>query len=223
MKVETVVIGEFQAQSHIVIDEASGECAIVDTGENGAGIASAVERLGAKPVIILLTHGHLDHAGGLAAVRRRFPDVPIAMSEKDREWVARLPEQGIMFGVRLEPAPKVDRFLAEGETVAIGRDVKLRAIFTPGHTQGGITFFDEKARTAFVGDTLFQGSIGRTDLPGGSLRMLLASIREKLFPLGDDVVCYSGHGPKTTIGEERRTNPFLTDGAEEEMEDGLFG
>jgi glyoxylase-like metal-dependent hydrolase (beta-lactamase superfamily II) len=217
VRVETIVIGMFAAQSHIAMDEATGECAIVDAGESGAGIADAVARLGATPRIVLLTHGHIDHAGGLAEVRRRFPGVPIAMNEADRPWVEALAEQGRMFGLRVESAPPVDRFLADGETIAIGRDVKLRAIFTPGHTEGGTTFFDEAARAAFVGDTLFQGSIGRTDLPGGSFRTLIASVKTRLFPLGDDVRCYCGHGPATTIGRERRANPFLQPGAEEEL------
>lgn len=217
MRVETVVIGMFAAQSHIVVDEATNDCAIVDTGESGAGIADAVARLGATPRIVLLTHGHIDHAGGLSEVRRRFPGVPIAANALDREWIEGLARQGLMFGLRVEKAPPVDRFIADGETVAIGRDVKLRAIFTPGHTAGGTTFFDEAARVALVGDTLFQGSIGRTDLPGGDSRTLIASIRLRLLPLGDDVRCFCGHGPDTTIGREHRQNPFLQPGAEEEL------
>jgi glyoxylase-like metal-dependent hydrolase (beta-lactamase superfamily II) len=218
MKIETVVIGNFQAQSHIALDEATGECAIIDTGEDGRGIEAVVKRLGATPKLVLLTHGHLDHAGGLARVRRAFPGVPIVMNERDLGWVENLERQGLMFGVRLEAAPRPDRFVKDGEEIAIGRDVRLRAIFTPGHTEGGTTFFAEKERVAFVGDTLFQGSVGRTDLPGGSFRTLVASIRERLFPLGDDVTCYSGHGPATTIGEERRSNPFLKPGAENEFD-----
>jgi glyoxylase-like metal-dependent hydrolase (beta-lactamase superfamily II) len=190
MRVETVAIGMFQAQAHLVVDEPTGECAIIDTGEDGAGIASAVARLGATPKIVLLTHGHIDHAGGLAEVRRRFPGVPIVMNELDRDWVEHLPRQGLMFGLRVEAAPPPDRFVSD----------------------------DEAGRRAFVGDTLFRGSIGRTDLPGGSFRTLIASIRERLFPLGDDVVCYCGHGPETTIGRERATNPFLAPGAEERFE-----
>jgi glyoxylase-like metal-dependent hydrolase (beta-lactamase superfamily II) len=217
MKVETVVIGMFAAQSHIVVDEATKECAIVDTGESGEGIEEAVKRLGATPRIVLLTHGHLDHAGGLARVRRAFPGVPIAVAEADLPWVERLAEQGRMFGVKLEAAPRPELFVKDGATFDVG-GITLRAVFTPGHTEGGVTFFAEKERTAFVGDTLFKGSIGRTDLPGGSMRTLLRSIRERLFPLGDDVVCYTGHGPQTTIGAERRKNPFLRPGVEDEMD-----
>ena len=217
MKVETVVIGMFAAQSHIVVDPATNDCAIIDTGESGEGIEEAVRKLGASAKLVLLTHGHLDHAGGLARVRRAFPAIPIVMCKHDLTWVENLPRQGLMFGVRLEPAPPPDRFVEDGEEIALG-DLRLRTIYTPGHTEGGVTFFAEKQRVAFVGDTLFQGSIGRTDLPGGSLHTLLKSIRERLFPLGDDVRCYTGHGPSTTIGKERLHNPFLRPGAEEELE-----
>lgn len=217
MKVITVPIGLFQAQSHIVIDEETGDCAIVDTGESGAGIAAAVARAGARPRIVLLTHGHLDHAGGLAEVRRRFPDAPIAVHERDRKMVEGIVVQGAYFGIELESPPPIDRLLEDGEEIAIGRGVRLRVIWTPGHTPGGVTYFEPAARAAFVGDTLFQGSVGRTDLPGGSFRALLASIRERLLPLGDDVVCYCGHGPETTLGRERRFNPFLRPGTAEEL------
>ena len=199
----------FASFSYLAIDEASGECAIIDTGDSGAGIVEAVTRAGAKPTMILLTHGHIDHAGGLAAMRRAFPDIPILYSEKDRPWVENLSKQGLMFGLEVEAAPPATAFIAEGETFKIGQELTLRAICTPGHTEGGITFFAEKERVAFVGDTLFSGSVGRTDLPGGSMPTLVRSIRERLFPLGDDVVCWCGHGPSTTIGKERRTNPFV--------------
>jgi len=218
VKVETVVIGMFQAQAHIALDEATLECAIIDTGEDGSGIEEAVRRLGAKPVAVLLTHGHIDHAGGLARMKAAFPGVPVLMNERDAGWVETLPHQGMMFGVRVRPAPPPDRFLRDGEEIAVGRDVRLRAVFTPGHTEGGTTYFDERARAAFVGDTLFERSVGRTDLPGGSFRALVRSIRERLFPLGDDVRCYCGHGPATTIGEERRQNPFLRPGIEDELD-----
>jgi glyoxylase-like metal-dependent hydrolase (beta-lactamase superfamily II) len=217
MKVATVVIGMFQAQSHLAIDEASGECAIVDAGESGEGIAEAVARLGVVPRIVLLTHGHIDHAGGLAELRRRFPGVPIAMNPADLPLVEALPAQGRFFGLRVERPPAIERYLRDGEIIEIGRSLRLRAIFTPGHTLGGTTFYDEAARAAFVGDTLFRGSIGRTDLPGGNFVTLIESIRARLFALPDDVVCYCGHGPATTIGEERRTNPFLEPGAAERL------
>jgi glyoxylase-like metal-dependent hydrolase (beta-lactamase superfamily II) len=218
MRVESVTIGMFAAQSHVAIDEASGACAIIDAGEDARGIETVVRRAGARPEKILLTHGHIDHAGGLAALRRAYPGVPILMNERDRAWVERLAEQGLMFGLRVEPAPAPDGFLEDGQVIEVG-GLRLRTIFTPGHTEGGTTFFAERERVAFVGDTLFRGSVGRTDLPGGSFRTLLRSVRERLLPLGDDVVVYSGHGPKTTIGEERRENDFIQPGVEERIGD----
>lgn len=221
LRVETIEIGLFQSQSHLAIDEASGECAIIDTGESGAGIAEAVARLGVKPTLVLATHGHLDHVGGLSAVRRAFPDIPIRMNRLDLRWLRNLERQGLMFGVELEPAPPLETigFFEEGEEIAVGRDVRLKTIFTPGHTEGGATFFEPTARVAFVGDTLFHLSVGRTDLPGGSFRTLLASIRQKLLPLGDDVRCHCGHGPSFTIGGERRQNPFVQPGIEDRLGD----
>lgn len=219
MKIETVTSGNFQSQTHIAVDEATGECAIIDTGEDGRGIETVVRRLGATPKMVLLTHGHLDHAGGLAAVRRAWPDIPILMHESDLPWVENLEQQGRMFGIRLERPPPVStiRTFKDGDEIAVGRDIKLETIFTPGHTEGGTTFYAARDKIAFVGDTLFQGSVGRTDLPGGSFRTLVRSIRERLFPLGDDVRCYCGHGPSFTLGEERRNNPFVRIGIEDQL------
>lgn len=209
MRVESVVIGMFASQSHIVVDEATGACAIIDTGDSGRGIETVVARIGARPEMILLTHGHIDHAGGLAAVRRAWPKIPIYLNKLDQDWVDQLERQGQMFGLPVEKAPPIDRFLSDGELIPLGKDVVFKTIFTPGHTEGGVTFLVESRKVAFVGDTLFKGSVGRTDLPGGSFPTLYRSIQERLLTLDDAVVCYSGHGPKTTIGEERRSNPFI--------------
>lgn len=214
MRVEVVTIGRFQSQSYLVIDEATSRCAIIDAGESGRGIAEAVARHGVEPAAVLLTHGHLDHAGGLAEVRRRFPHVPIHGHPADVPMVEAMPLQGRMFGIEIEAAPPLDETLVDGAAIRIGDGVSLRVIATPGHTPGGVTFHDEAAGVCFCGDTLFRGSVGRTDLPGGSGRTLLRSIRERLLALPDDTRCYPGHGAATTIGEERRQNPFLQPGAE---------
>ncbi|MFC1707750.1 MBL fold metallo-hydrolase [Planctomycetota bacterium] len=214
MRVETVSIGMFQAQAHIAIDEATSECAIIDTGENGVGIKEAVDRIGAKPVFVLLTHGHIDHAGGLAEMRRCYPEVPIRMHKGDLPYVENMVTQGRMFGVEVEPAPPLDTFLHGGEQIDIGSGVCLKVIATPGHSPGGVVFYEPHAHVAFVGDTLFQGSIGRTDLPGGSAKTLLSSLRERVLTFPEETRCYTGHGPSTTVGEEKAHNPFLRPGAE---------
>lgn len=212
MKIESVVIGMFQSNAHIVVDDATGDCAIVDTGDSGKGIAAAVKRLGVRPTMVLLTHGHLDHAGGLAEVRRHFPAIPIYLHPKDRPMVERMVDQGRMFGLRMEAAPPVDHDLAEGQVIDLGKGTRFHVIETPGHTPGGVVFYEPHEGVALVGDTLFEGSIGRTDLPGGDAATLNRSLQERLLSLPDPTRCLTGHGGETTIGRERRSNPFLQRG-----------
>jgi len=214
MRVEIVTVGMFQSHSYLVICEETSRCAVVDTGDSGRGIAEAVAEHGLELVAVLLTHGHLDHAGGLAEVRRRFPGVPIHGHPDDAPLIEAMPLQGRMFGIPVDPAPPLDETLADGQVIAIGETVSLRVIATPGHTPGGVSFYDQAAGVCFCGDTLFQGSVGRTDLPGGDGSTLLRSIRERLLSLPDETRCYPGHGAATTIGEERAGNPFLQPGAE---------
>jgi glyoxylase-like metal-dependent hydrolase (beta-lactamase superfamily II) len=206
MILETVVIGLFQANAYVLGCEETREAVIIDTGESGAGILEALEEKDLKAKYILLTHGHVDHAGGLRYLKEELEDVEILMHPGDQFLLEHMPEAALLFGVRVERPPQVDRYLKEGDEVRFGVE-KLKVIATPGHTPGGISFYSDGS--IFVGDTLFQGSIGRTDLPGGSYGTLIDSIKKKILPLGDDVVVYSGHGPVTTVGFERRHNPFL--------------
>jgi glyoxylase-like metal-dependent hydrolase (beta-lactamase superfamily II) len=160
---------------------------------------------------ILLTHAHIDHAGGTAELARRLK-LPIEGPHPgDQFWIDGLPEQARMFGLpgceRFTP----DRWLDEGDRVQLG-DVEFEVRHCPGHTPGHVIFYSPADRLAFVGDVLFAGSIGRTDFPGGNYDTLIRAIREKLFPLGDDVRFVPGHGPMSTFGEERRSNPFVGDG-----------
>ena len=178
------------------------------SGGNVDRILKAVEEAGVKVEKILVTHGHLDHVGAVAELSERL-EVPVeGPQEEDRFWIASLEEQGRIFGFGNARSFEPDRWLEDGDTVFVGKRV-LRVLHCPGHTPGHVVFFDEEARLAIVGDVIFQGSIGRTDFPGGSHDVLVRSIREKLFPLGDDVEFLPGHGSSSTFGEERRDNPFV--------------
>jgi glyoxylase-like metal-dependent hydrolase (beta-lactamase superfamily II) len=161
----------------------------------------------------------LDHVGGVAALKKLRPRADVIIHEADEPLYRALPEQPAWIGVPrsqwaalgfdFEEPPSIDRYWTDGEIYAVG-NLAFRVLHCPGHTPGHVVLFSEEERKVFVGDCLFAGSIGRTDLPGGSSEQLIASLMEKIVPLGDDVVVYSGHGELTTIGHERRTNPFLT-------------
>jgi len=163
-------------------------------------------------VKILLTHGHIDHAGGTAELAAQL-GVPVeGPQEEERFWIDQLPQQGQMFGFPRVEAFIPDRWLNDGDKVSFG-NVSLDVLHCPGHTPGHVVFFNAKEKLAVVGDVLFQGSIGRTDFPRGDHDTLIHSIRSKLWPLGDDVAFIPGHGPMSTFGEERRNNPYVADRA----------
>jgi glyoxylase-like metal-dependent hydrolase (beta-lactamase superfamily II) len=205
VKIETFPMGVFQVNSHLVFCEKTGHCVVVDPGDEPGILLKRLERLGVDPQAVLLTHGHLDHVAGLAAVKRAF-DVPAYLHPADRFLVETFAQQAAMFGLDLESPPLPERELTPGASFVLG-ECALRILHTPGHSPGSVTFVHGK--DAISGDVLFAGSIGRTDLPGGDLPTLLHSIDEVLVPLGDDVTIHPGHGPKTTVGRERAGNPFL--------------
>ena len=159
---------------------------------------------------ILITHAHLDHAGGTAELARRSA-VPIEGPQQgDQFWIEQMPAQARMFGFPPSEAFVPDRWLQHGDRVTVGA-LEFEVLHCPGHTPGHVVFFQREAHYAIVGDVIFAGSIGRTDFPRGDHAQLLASIRERLFPLGDDITFLPGHGPESTFGEERRHNPFVAD------------
>lgn len=210
MKVIIIPVTQFVQNCTLLCCEATGKAAVVDPGGDLDRIVAAADNAGAVIEKILLTHAHIDHAGAAAALARRL-GVPVEGPHRaDQFWLDALPQQSLMFGFPAAQAFTPDRWLDNGETVAFGK-VQLEVYHCPGHTPGHVVFFHRQSHTAIVGDVLFKGSIGRTDLPGGDHETLLRSIRERLWPLGDAVRFVPGHGPTSTFGEERRSNPFVGD------------
>ena len=206
MKVVPIPNGQFVENCYLVIDDAGGECAIIDPGEEAGLIAHKVATAGVKPVAIWLTHAHLDHILGVARLKADS-GAPVYLHPGDRALYDHVPEQAVAFGMRAEPLPAPDRALAHGDVLKVGT-LEFRVRHAPGHSPGSVVF--EGQGVAFGGDVLFQGSIGRTDLPGGDFETLLRSIERELLTLPDSTIVYCGHGPETTVGRERRANPFLT-------------
>jgi hydroxyacylglutathione hydrolase len=186
------------------------QAAVVDPGGDLEAILEEVERQGVTLVSILLTHSHIDHAGGTAELVRRLGLRIQGPHRADRPWIDNLEQQSAMFGFPKVETFEPDRWLEQGDRVTLGEE-ELEVLHCPGHTPGHLVFFHRGDRLALVGDVLFKGSIGRTDFPLGDHRDLLDSIRLKLWPLGDDVRFIPGHGPMSSFGEERRSNPFVKD------------
>ena len=219
MIIEQITVTAFQQHARILGCEETRRAVCVDPGEETGEIVGALERLGLELQAVALTHAHMDHVGGVAALKRARPAAEVILHEADEPLYFALPQQPALlgiprerwadFGFEYEPPPAVERHWQDNETYRVGR-LELKVLHCPGHTPGHVVLFEPNERKVFVGDCLFAGSVGRTDLPGGSTRQLMDSIHNKILPLGDDVVVYSGHGPETTIGRERRTNPFLT-------------
>ncbi len=212
MKVAIVPVTPFQQNCSILVDEATGKAAVVDPGGDLDRIMAALANTGATLEKIFLTHGHVDHCSGAAELRRRT-GVPIEGPQReDAFWIAQLPASAERFGLPGAQAFEPDRWLEDGDTVSFG-GVTLQVRHCPGHTPGHVVFYSAPDRLAIVGDVLFAGSIGRTDFPRGDHAALLDSIATRLWPLGDDVTFIPGHGPVSTFGEERESNPFVSDRA----------
>ena len=211
MIVEMLTVGPFQENCYVVGDEVSGEGALVDPGDEATRIALAVEQTGLEIGQIIITHAHIDHVGAIASLVAEYV-CPVLMHEEAEAMLKTVPQQAMMMGLRFGQVPKVDRHVADEEVLEVG-SLRLRSLYTPGHAPGHLAFLVEGEEVVFSGDALFAGSVGRVDLPGGSMEVLMRSIEERLLPLPDDTRVLSGHGPETTIGRERMTNPFLRGGA----------
>jgi glyoxylase-like metal-dependent hydrolase (beta-lactamase superfamily II) len=214
MHTATAAVGPFFKNGFVVSCEETREGVLIDPGDEVDALIREARAGGVQVKAILLTHAHVDHISGVARAKAAF-DVPVWLHRDDLFLYDAAVEQGMMFGLRVERQPPVDRFYEPGSTFAFGRYV-AEPRHTPGHCPGGVCLAigraDEASRELFVGDTLFAGSIGRTDLPGGDHATLLRSIRDVLFAFPDVAVVHPGHGPDTTIGAEKRTNPFLGSG-----------
>jgi glyoxylase-like metal-dependent hydrolase (beta-lactamase superfamily II) len=211
LRIETQATGPFMKNGFVIACEKTGDAALVDPGDEVAGLLDYATRHKLAIRSILLTHAHVDHITGVAAAKRAL-GVDVYLHRDDLFLYNAALQQGAMFGVRVEAPPPVDQFYTPGQVIGFG-DVEVRPHHTPGHCPGGVclqvTVRGDEGQDLIVGDTLFAGSIGRTDLPGGDYDTLIASIRTVLFSFGDDARVHPGHGPSTTIGAERRTNPFL--------------
>ena len=206
LKVAIVPVTPIEQKCTVITDEASGQTAVGDPGGDVDRIVAALEGMTASA--IWLTHGHLDHAGGAAELAERLGLQVIGPDRRDEMLLQNIVRQGQMYGLGGFRDCVPDRYLVEGDTVSLGEQV-FDVLHCPGHTPGHVVFVNKAARFAQVGDVLFRGSVGRTDFPYGDGAALIASIKTKLLPLGDDVAFVCGHGPGSTIGAERVGNPFL--------------
>jgi len=212
LKVLLVPVTPFEQNCSILICEETLKAAIVDPGGDLPRILQALSNANVTPEKILLTHGHIDHCAGAPALSKEL-NIPIeGPHEAERFWLEQLPMQSQRFGFPQAESFEPNRWLVDGDQVTVG-NVHLDVKHCPGHTPGHVVFYSANDGLAVVGDVLFAGSIGRTDFPRGNHADLIRAIKEKLFPLGDDIVFVPGHGPTSTFGQERKTNPYVGDGA----------
>lgn len=209
MIINVLEVGPIMANCYIIGCEETKEAAVIDPGADSGRILTALADQNLTAKYLINTHGHFDHVGANKKMKEAT-GAEILIHAEDEPMLGQLSATASAFGLSAENSPSADRLLAEGDTVTFGK-ITLGVLHTPGHTLGGISLHTNDC--IFVGDTLFAGSIGRTDLPGGDYGTLIASVRNKLFALADNVKVYCGHGPSTTIGNEKRFNPFVGLGA----------
>ncbi|MFT3885001.1 MAG: MBL fold metallo-hydrolase [Flavobacteriales bacterium] len=209
MRIAKFTFNPFEENTYVL--HADGQALVIDPGCWNSGeqheLAGWLAENALTPVRLVLTHAHIDHVLGCAWMHERYGLLP-EVHRADLPMLRNAPRVGGMYGIHCDPVPEPVTFLTEGDRIAFGGE-ELDVLFVPGHAPGHVAFFHRERRFVIGGDVLFHGSIGRTDLPGGDMGTLLRSIREKLLPLGDDVTVYCGHGPETTIGAEKKQNPFL--------------
>jgi glyoxylase-like metal-dependent hydrolase (beta-lactamase superfamily II) len=205
MKCEMVVVGALETNCYLVYCEETLECAVVDPGADPEKIIHKISELGLKPVILINTHGHVDHVGANKDIKKKY-DIPLCIHSLDNKMLDNILASAMGLFLGAKKSPKPDRYLEEGETIPIGHFF-LKVIHTPGHSPGSISLSGDGFLLS--GDLLFCGGVGRTDLPGGSWSVLEDSIRNRIFNFPDDTVVLPGHGPATSVGQEKMANPFI--------------
>lgn len=211
LNVTVIPVTHYAQNCSLIWDDETMEGAVIDPGGDLERIKEEVAKNKVKLTKILLTHAHIDHAGATADLAEQDHLPIIGPHKGDQGWIDQIPSLGGMMGFPNAKKFTPDQWLEGGEKIKVGNAV-LEVRHCPGHTPGHVIFYNEELKVAFVGDVLFQGSIGRTDFPGGNFDTLIASIREQLWPLGNEVTFVPGHGPTSTFGQERKTNPFVADG-----------
>lgn len=207
LKIRTLLNGPIEENCQVINMEGDATAIVIDPGSSAAQLKKAIDEAGLKPALILATHGHFDHVGAVYALCEAY-QAPFACHPADSEILDTLEDTYMFYGMGTTRRPKISREIKDGEIIEAG-PIRLRAIHTPGHTPGGLCFYHEESKSLFSGDTLFRHSIGRSDFEGGDASQLTQNIREKLFTLPDETRVYPGHGEATTIGDEKRENPFV--------------
>jgi glyoxylase-like metal-dependent hydrolase (beta-lactamase superfamily II) len=206
MKYETLVVGALETNCYLVYCQKTMECAVVDPGAEAEDIFRLIAKKGLKPTVILNTHGHVDHVGANRDVKEKF-NIPLYIHSADSQMLEKVQESELAIFLEAKDSPSPDYFLKDGDRIKVGKSF-LKVIHTPGHSPGSVSFLGDGFLIS--GDTLFSGGVGRTDFPGGSWKELENSIRNKILTMPDETIVLPGHGPATTVEQERSSNPFIS-------------